>query len=66
MYKKKMKQSEYLKAITRARNRMDNKNTFFVKQLQDEILELKRKEKFWVKKYFNLKKAVSNITKESA
>ncbi|WP_296635954.1 hypothetical protein [Polaribacter sp.] len=56
-----MKQSEYINAIARARNRMDNKNTFFVKQLQDEILELKRKEKFWVKKYFNLKKQESYL-----
>jgi len=52
----KIKQSEYFQAIDRAKNRMDNKNTFFVKQLEDEISELKRKQKFWSKKYFNLKK----------
>jgi len=53
-----MKQSEYLKAVAIAKNRMDNKNSFYVKQLEDEISELKRKQKFWSKKYFNLKKEI--------
>ena len=51
-------QAEYLEAINRAKNRMDNKNSFYVKQLEDEIAELKRKKKFWSKKYFNLKKEI--------
>ncbi len=51
-------QAEYLEAIDRAKNRMDNKNSFYVKQLEDEIAELKRKKKFWSKKYFNLKKEI--------
>ena len=50
-----IKQSEYLDAIERAKKRMDNKNTFFVKQLQDEIAREKWEKDFWYNKYKNLK-----------
>ena len=52
---KAIKQSEYLEAINRAKNRMDNKNTFFVKQLQDDIEKEKGEKNFWKDKYKNLK-----------
>ena len=52
---KAIKQSEYLEAINRAKNRMDNKNTFFVKQLQDDIKKEKWEKNFWKDKYKNLK-----------
>ena len=52
---KAIKQSEYLEAINRAKNRMDNKNTFFVLQLQDEIAREKWEKDFWYNKYKNLK-----------
>ena len=52
---KAIKQSEYLDAIERAKKRMDNKNTFFVKQLQDEIAREKWEKDFWYNKYKNLK-----------
>ena len=52
---KAIKQSEYLEAINRAKNRMDNKNTFFVKQLQDDIEKEKWEKNFWKDKYKNLK-----------
>ena len=52
---KAIKQSEYLEAINRAKNRMDNKNTFFVKQLQDNIEKEKWEKNFWKDKYKNLK-----------
>ena len=52
---KAIKQSEYLEAINRAKNRMDNKNTFFVKQLQDDIEKEKWVKNFWKDKYKNLK-----------
>ena len=50
-----IKQSEYLDAVERAKKRMDNKNTFFVKQLQDEIAREKWEKDFWYNKYKNLK-----------
>ena len=52
---KAIKQSEYLDAIERAKKRMDNKNTFFVKQFQDEIAREKWEKDFWYNKYKNLK-----------
>ena len=52
---KAIKQSEYLEAINRAKNRMDNKNTFFVKQLQDDVEKEKWEKNFWKDKYKNLK-----------
>ena len=52
---KAIKQSEYLDAVERAKKRMDNKNTFFVKQLQDEIAREKWEKDFWYNKYKNLK-----------
>ena len=55
---KAIKQSEYLEAINRAKNRMDNKNTFFVKQLQDEIAREKWEKDFWYNKYKNLKNKI--------
>ena len=55
---KAIKQSEYLEAINRAKNRMDNKNTFFVKQLQDDIEKEKWEKNFWKDKYKNLKNKI--------
>jgi|TARA_R100000482_G_C5027183_1_gene102404 hypothetical protein len=52
---KAIKQSEYLDAIERAKKRMDNKNSFFVNQLQDEIAREKWEKDFWYNKYKNLK-----------
>ena len=52
---KAINQSEYIDAIERAKKRMDNKNTFFVKQLQDEIAREKWEKDFWYNKYKNLK-----------
>ena len=52
---KAIKQSEYLDAVERAKKRMDNKNTFFVKQLQDDIEKEKWEKNFWKDKYKNLK-----------
>lgn len=52
---KAIKQSEYLDAIERAKQRTSIKDSFYLKQLENEISELKRKEKFWSRKYFNLK-----------
>ena len=48
-------QSEFFNSIDRAKQRTSIKDSFYLKQLEDEILELKRKEKFWSRKYFNLK-----------
>jgi len=50
----KMKQSEYLQAIDRAKDRMNIKNTFYVKQLEDVIEKEKWQKNFWKKKYRNL------------
>ena len=50
-----IKQSEYLDAIDTAKKRMDNKNTFFVKQLQDDLAKEKWEKNFWKEKYKNLK-----------
>ena len=55
---KAIKQSEYLDAVERAKKRMDNKNTFFVKQLQDEIAREKWEKDFWYNKYKNLKNKI--------
>lgn len=52
---KAINQSEYIDAIERAKKRMDNKNTFFVLQLQDEIAREKWEKDFWYNKYKNLK-----------
>lgn len=51
-----MKQSEYLNAIDRAKERASSKDHYYTKHLEDEISELKRREKFWTEKYFNLKR----------
>ena len=58
---KAIKQSEYLEAINRAKNRMDNKNTFFVKQLQDDIEKEKWEKNFWKDKYKNLKNQLDRL-----
>jgi len=58
---KAIKQSEYLEAINRAKNRMDNKNTFFVKQLQDDIEKEKWEKNFWKDKYKNLKNKIDRL-----
>ena len=55
---KAINQSEYIDAIERAKKRMDNKNTFFVKQLQDEIAREKWEKDFWYNKYKNLKNEI--------
>ena len=55
---KAIKQSEYLDAVERAKKRMDNKNTFFVKQLQDEIAREKWEKDFWYNKYKNHKNKI--------
>jgi len=57
---KAIKQSEYLDAVDRAKKRMDNKNTFFVRQLQDEIAREKWEKDFWYNKYKNLKNKIEN------
>ena len=58
-----IKQSEYLDAIERAKKRMDIKNTFFVKQLQDEIAREKWEKDFWYNKYKNLKNKIERLNK---
>ena len=52
----KFSQSEFNNLVDRIKDRATIKDCFYIKQLQDEISELKRKEEFWSKKYFNLKK----------
>ena len=52
----KFSQSEFNNLVDRIKNRATIKDCFYIKQLQDEISELKRKEEFWSKKNFNLKK----------
>jgi hypothetical protein len=61
---KAIKQSEYLEAIDRAKNRMDNKNTFFVKQLQDNIEKEKWEKNFWKDKYKNLKNKIERLKQD--
>ena len=48
-------QSEFNDLVDTIKDRATIKDCFYIKQLQDEISDLKRKEKFWSKKYFNLK-----------
>ena len=60
---KAIKQSEYLDAVERAKKRMDNKNTFFVKQLQDDIEKEKWEKNFWKDKYKNLKNKIERLNK---
>ena len=60
---KAIKQSEYLDAIERAKKRMDNKNSFFVNQLQDEIAREKWEKDFWYNKYKNLKNKIERLNK---
>ena len=57
---KAIKQSEYLDAVDRAKKRMDIKNSFFVKQLEDEIAREKWEKDFWYNKYKNLKNKIEN------
>ena len=52
----KFNQSEFNNLVDRIKDRATIKDCFYIKQLQDEISDLKRKEKFWSKKYFNLKR----------
>jgi hypothetical protein len=61
---KAIKQSEYLDAINRAKKRMDNKNTFFVRQLQDEIAREKWEKDFWYNKYKNLKNKIDRLKQD--
>ena len=48
-------QSEFNDLVDRIKDRATIKDCFYIKQLQDQISDLKRREKFWSKKYFNLK-----------
>jgi hypothetical protein len=61
---KAIKQSEYLDAVDRAKKRMDNKNTFFVRQLQDEIAREKWEKDFWYNKYKNLKNKIERLNQD--
>jgi hypothetical protein len=61
---KAIKQSEYLDAVDRAKKRMDNKNTFFVRQLQDEIAREKWEKDFWYNKYKNLKNKIDRLKQD--
>ena len=56
----KMKQSEYLDAISRAKQRTSIKNSFYVLQLIDEIKKQKWEKNFWLEKYKNLKREKAN------
>tara|TARA_R100001198_G_C5052989_1_gene107993 strand:- start:24 stop:212 length:189 start_codon:yes stop_codon:yes gene_type:complete len=56
-------QSEYLNAIERAKNRMDIKNSFFVKQLEDDLAKEKWEKDFWYNKYKNLKNEIEGVIK---
>ncbi len=56
----KMKQSEYLDAISRAKQRTSIKNSFYVLQLIDEIKKQKWEKNFWLEKYKNIKKESKN------
>ena len=61
-------QSEYLNAIKRAKNRMDIKNSFFAKQLEDDLAKEKWEKDFWYNKYKNLKNEIGlliRLKKES-
>ncbi len=60
---KAIKQSEYLDAVERAKKRMDIKNSFFVKQLEDEIAREKWEKDFWYNKYKNLKNKIERLNK---
>ena len=60
---KAIKQSEYLDAVDRAKKRMDIKNSFFVKQLEDEIAREKWEKDFWYNKYKNLKNKIERLNK---
>ena len=60
---KAIKQSEYLDAVDRAKKRMDIKNSFFVKQLEDEIAREKWEKDFWYNKYKNLKNKIEILNK---
>tara|TARA_Y100000004_G_scaffold73546_1_gene82605 strand:- start:644 stop:862 length:219 start_codon:yes stop_codon:yes gene_type:complete len=51
-----MNQSQFNELIDRVKHRATVKDDYYIKYLEDKISELKRKEKFWSKKYFNLKK----------
>ncbi len=55
-----MKQSEYLDAISRAKQRTSIKNSFYVLQLIDEIKKQKWEKNFWLEKYKNLKREKAN------
>ena len=55
---KSITQLGFINAVDRAKQRTSIKDSFYLKQLENEISELKRREKFWSKKYFNLKKEI--------
>ena len=61
---KAIKQSEYLDAVDRAKKRMDIKNSFFVKQLEDEIAREKWEKDFWYNKYKNLKNKIERLKQD--
>ena len=61
---KAIKQSEYLDAVERAKKRMDIKNSFFVKQLEDEIAREKWEKDFWYNKYKNLKNKIERLKQD--
>jgi hypothetical protein len=61
---KAIKQSEYLDAVDRAKKRMDIKNSFFVKQLEDEIAREKWEKDFWYNKYKNLKNKIERLNQD--
>ena len=48
-------QSEFLNAIDRAKQRTSIKDSFYLKQLEDEIAREKWEKDFWYNKYKNLK-----------
>ena len=48
-------QSEFFNAIDRAKQRTSIKDSFYLKQLEDEIAREKWEKDFWYNKYKNLK-----------
>lgn len=59
----KITQSEYLDAISRAKQRTSVKNSFYVLQLIDEIKKQKWEKNFWLEKYRNIKKENKNANR---
>lgn len=55
---KAIKQSEYLDAIERAKQRTSIKDSFYLKHLQDDLAKEKWEKDFWYNKYKNLKNEI--------